>query len=186
MWRAVTGGTLEAITIRTIDLRTSPAWLLASTPILLLLTHYAAVLPHEFSHSIWLLRRRITLSGQQRALLLEHLPGQRADARTTGHQRGPQQRHVRGDAEQLCRPAEPLWWRRHLLPHHRQRQFLRRRLLLRGLPEGCGLHAEHCLSPCRVTQILDEVQTDGLGGGGSTGIDRELGQNMLDVTHHGA
>lgn len=31
-------------------------WLLAATPILLLLTHYAAVLPHEFAHSLvaWL------------------------------------------------------------------------------------------------------------------------------------
>lgn len=39
------------------SLRTLPSWLLASTPILLLLTHYAAVLPHEFSHSVvaWLL-----------------------------------------------------------------------------------------------------------------------------------
>ena len=39
-------------------IRTPPrtAWLLAATPIVLLLTHYAAVLPHEFAHSIvaWL------------------------------------------------------------------------------------------------------------------------------------
>lgn len=37
--------------------RTRTAWLLASTPVVLLLTHYAAVLPHEFMHSIvaWLL-----------------------------------------------------------------------------------------------------------------------------------
>ncbi len=34
-----------------------PAFLLAATPLLILLSHYAAVLPHEFSHSImaWLL-----------------------------------------------------------------------------------------------------------------------------------
>lgn len=31
--------------------RTRTAWLLAATPILLLLAHYAAVLPHEFAHS---------------------------------------------------------------------------------------------------------------------------------------
>ena len=32
------------------------AWLLAATPLVLLLTHYAAVLPHEFAHSVvaWL------------------------------------------------------------------------------------------------------------------------------------
>ncbi|MBJ8344752.1 hypothetical protein [Antrihabitans sp. YC2-6] len=39
-------------------IRTPPrtAWLLAATPIVLLLTHYAAVLPHEFAHSVvaWL------------------------------------------------------------------------------------------------------------------------------------
>ena len=37
--------------------RTRTAWLLAATPVVLLLTHYAAVLPHEFMHSIvaWLL-----------------------------------------------------------------------------------------------------------------------------------
>src|SRR6516165_7582866 len=37
--------------------RTPTAWLLASTPVVLLLTHYAAVLPHELMHSIvaWLL-----------------------------------------------------------------------------------------------------------------------------------
>lgn len=36
---------------------TRPAWLLAATPVVLLLTHYAAVLPHEFMHSIvaWIL-----------------------------------------------------------------------------------------------------------------------------------
>ncbi len=32
--------------------RTRPPWLLAATPLVLLLTHYAAVLPHEFSHSV--------------------------------------------------------------------------------------------------------------------------------------
>ncbi|HET7092545.1 MAG TPA: hypothetical protein VFI22_03680, partial [Thermomicrobiales bacterium] len=37
--------------------RARTTWLLAATPIVLLLTHYAAVLPHEFAHSIlaWLL-----------------------------------------------------------------------------------------------------------------------------------
>jgi hypothetical protein len=37
--------------------RARAAWLLASTPIVLLLTHYAAVLPHEFMHSFvaWIL-----------------------------------------------------------------------------------------------------------------------------------
>jgi hypothetical protein len=35
----------------------APPWLLAATPVMVLLAHYAAVLPHEFSHSImaWLL-----------------------------------------------------------------------------------------------------------------------------------
>lgn len=35
----------------------STRWLIAATPLVVLLTHYAAVLPHEFSHSIvaWIL-----------------------------------------------------------------------------------------------------------------------------------
>lgn len=40
----------------TTQTHTRTTWLLAATPLVVLLTHYAAVLPHEFSHSIvaWL------------------------------------------------------------------------------------------------------------------------------------